>query len=88
MMQGIPGYFCVDISCEIPLHPTLNGQKYPPLLTQDKIDQAMRENEAKALRELVVQFAYREICMNNILSNCWEHLKLIYQSKVMKYAQV
>ena len=51
MMQGIPGYFCVDINCEIPLHPTLNGQKYPPLLTQDKIDQAMRENEAKAMRE-------------------------------------
>lgn len=51
MMMGIPGFFVADISCEIPLHPTLNGEPTEPLLKQSEIDNAMRINEGRALRE-------------------------------------
>lgn len=51
MMMGIPGFFAADISCEIPLHPTLNGEPTTPLLKQSEIDNAMRTNEGRALRE-------------------------------------
>lgn len=51
MMMGVPGYFCADINCEIPLHPYMNGIAYTPLLSQEKIDDALAQNESKALRE-------------------------------------
>ena len=34
------------------------------------------------------QVAYTEMCLNNNLSKCWNFVKLTYQSKVMKNAQV
>lgn len=51
MMMGIPGFFCADINCEMPLKPYINGIAAPALLKQTEIDSAMRTNEAKALRE-------------------------------------
>lgn len=51
MLMGIPGFFCADINCELPLHPYINGMEKPPLLKQSEIDSAMRTNEARALRE-------------------------------------
>ena len=51
MMVGRKDVFCADISCEIPLHPTMNGAPYTPLLKQSEVDSAMRVNESKALRE-------------------------------------
>lgn len=51
MLMGVPGFFVADVSCELPLHPTLNGIAAPPLLKQSEIDSAMRANESKALRE-------------------------------------
>ena len=51
MLMGIPGYFAADISCEIPLAPTLNGQKYTPLLKRTEIDDMMRSNPDRAARE-------------------------------------
>lgn len=51
MMMGIPGYFCADVNCEMPLHPYLNGLATPPLLKQSEVDNALRTNEYKALRE-------------------------------------
>ncbi len=57
MIMGIPGYFVADISCELPLHPTINGVPWAPLLTQKKIDDDMRANESKAIREYKNKFA-------------------------------
>lgn len=57
MMMGIPGYFVADISCELPLHPTINGVPWAPLLTQQKIDDDMRANESKAIREYRNKFS-------------------------------
>lgn len=56
MIMGIPGYFAVDISCDLPLHPTINGVEWAPLLTQQKIDDDMKANEAKAIREYYNKF--------------------------------
>lgn len=56
LFAGNPDYFCCDIPCEIPLNPTLDGEPYPPLLTQDKIDSAMKVNRDKALREYYNKF--------------------------------
>ena len=51
MLAGNDKYFVADLSCEIPLHPTMNGKPYAALLSQDEIDRKMRENEIIALRE-------------------------------------
>lgn len=51
MLMGIPGFFCADINCELPLHPYINGFAAPPLLKQSEIDSALRTNESRALRE-------------------------------------
>ena len=51
MMMGVPGFFCADINCEMPLHPYKNGIATPPLLKQSEVDNALRTNEYKALRE-------------------------------------
>ena len=32
MLEGDDDYFVVDLNCEMSLHPTMNGQPYPPLL--------------------------------------------------------
>lgn len=51
MMMGIPGYFAADISCDIPLAPTLGGKQYAPLLKRTEIDDMMRSNPDRAARE-------------------------------------
>lgn len=52
MMMGYNDYFVCDVTCEMPLHPTMNGDKMPvPLLSQGEIDAAMLSNEYKARRE-------------------------------------
>lgn len=51
MMMGDNTWFVADINCEVPIHPTLNGKAYEPLLNQSIVDDAMRVNEYKALRE-------------------------------------
>ena len=51
MLEGDDDYFVVDLNCEMSLHPTMNGQPYPPLLEQSVIDDAMSKNEVKAMRE-------------------------------------
>lgn len=51
MLMGVPGFFCADINCELPLHPYLNGSPTRPLLKQSEIDSALRTNESRALRE-------------------------------------
>lgn len=56
MMLGNREFFCCDISCEIPLNPTMDGEKYPALLTQAKVDKAMRTNREKGSREYYNKF--------------------------------
>lgn len=56
MFAGNRNFFCCDIPCDVPLHPTMDGEPYAPLLTQSKIDSAMRANREKAMREYYNKF--------------------------------
>ena len=51
MMMGFTDKYAIDINCEIPMTPTLNGKSYMPLLDRTVVDNAMNTNEQKALRE-------------------------------------
>ena len=51
MAMGFKDKFVADVNCEIPLHPTKHGKDYPALLKQSEVDDAMRTNEYRALRE-------------------------------------
>ena len=51
MLIGNNKYFVADISCDIPMHPTVLGKPVTPLLSQTEVDRKMRENEIAANRE-------------------------------------
>ena len=51
MLIGNDRYFVADLNCEIPLHPTMNGKKMKPLLSQEEIERKRRENEIACNRE-------------------------------------
>lgn len=51
MAMGRKDMFVVDVNCEVPLHPTLNGKPYPSLFKKSEVDNMMRTNEQRALRE-------------------------------------
>lgn len=52
MIWGSKDHFVADINCEIMFNATYKGKIYPAsLLTKEKVDNAMRENKEKALRE-------------------------------------
>lgn len=51
MIMGNKDYFVIDVNCELVLNATFNGEKYSPLLTQNEIDDAMKQNNEKGLRE-------------------------------------
>lgn len=52
MDAGNPDWFCVDLNSNAVINATRRGEKLPePLLTQETIDSAMREDKEKALRE-------------------------------------
>jgi hypothetical protein len=57
MFLGDKRYFCADINAEIVLNPTYNGKKYPALLRKEVIDDAMKDNKEKALREYYNKFS-------------------------------
>jgi hypothetical protein len=56
MIAGDDRYFCCDISVDIPLAPLKDGEKYAPLLKKAQVDDAMRTNREKALREYYNKF--------------------------------
>lgn len=56
MIMGDKKYFVAHITCEIPLHPTIHGEKMSPLFEQSVIDSDMRTNPEKARREYYCQF--------------------------------
>lgn len=52
MFAGDKRYFCADISSDVVIGATVHGKIWPvPLLTQEKVDQAMRTDKEAALRE-------------------------------------
>lgn len=51
MLAGNRSYFVCDMTCDVAINTYMNGQKYIPLLTQDKVDAALKANKEKALRE-------------------------------------
>lgn len=52
MFAGDKRYFSADISCDVIINATVHNKLWPvPLLTQEKVDQAMREDKEAALRE-------------------------------------
>lgn len=52
MFAGDKRYFCADISSDVIINATVHGKLWPvPLLTQEKVDQAMRDDKEAALRE-------------------------------------
>lgn len=56
MMMGNQHYFVCDLDADIIKTATRNGQAYPGLLSQDKIDNAIKENSQKAMRQLYNRF--------------------------------
>lgn len=56
MLVGDKNYFVAHITCEIPLHPTIHGEKMSPLFEKSVIDSDMRTNPEKARREYYCQF--------------------------------
>jgi len=52
MFLGDKRYFVADINSDVVINATYNGKLYPvPLLTQEAIDNAVRQNSEKAMRE-------------------------------------
>ena len=56
MLTGDKNYFVAHITCEIPLHPTIHGERMAPLFEKSVIDSDMRTNPEKARREYYCQF--------------------------------
>lgn len=57
MMIGDQRYFACNFTIDHILKAKYNGETYPPLLSQDKVDKAMSDNRDKALRELYNKFS-------------------------------
>ena len=51
MLAGDRDYFVCDMICETAMQVYMNGQPYKALLTQDKVDAALKANRDKARRE-------------------------------------
>lgn len=57
MFLGDKRYFCIDVNAEVVLNPTFNGKPYNPLISKAVIENAMRDNKEKALREHYNKFS-------------------------------
>lgn len=56
MLMGNKDYFVAHITCDVPLNPTIRGQRMAPLFEKSVIDSDMRTNPDKARREYYCQF--------------------------------
>lgn len=56
MFLGDTRYFVADIPCDIPLNPLMDGEVHPPLLKKEQVDNAMKSNREKAMREYYNRF--------------------------------
>lgn len=57
MMMGDQHFFACNFTVNSVMKAKFNGEPYPPLISQDKVDKAMSDNRDKALRELYNQFS-------------------------------
>ena len=51
MFLGDKNYFCASIPCDVPLKPLMDGKPHPPLLKKQQVEDELRTNREKALRE-------------------------------------
>lgn len=51
MLIGDRDYFVCDMICDTAIRTFMNGKEYASLLTQDKVDAALKGNKSKAMRE-------------------------------------
>ena len=57
MIYGSKDHFVADLNCDVVINATFQGKIYPAsLLTQEKVDTALKENKEKALREYYNKF--------------------------------
>jgi len=56
MFMGDTRYFCCDIPCEIPLTPFMDGEPHPPLVKKEQIEDELKTNHEKAMREYYNRF--------------------------------
>lgn len=57
MLKGNQHYFVCNFTVDSVMKAKYKGEPYPPLISQDKVDNAMADNREKALRELYNQFS-------------------------------
>ena len=57
MLKGNQHYFVCNFTVDVVMKAKYNGDPYPPLISQDKVDNAMSDNRDKALRELYNKFS-------------------------------
>lgn len=57
MLMGNRKYFVCDFDVDMILKAKYNGEKYPPLISRDKVEKALAENPEKAKRELYNEFS-------------------------------
>lgn len=57
MLMGNKHYFTCNFTIDIVMKSKFNGDYYPPLISQDKVDKALADNREKALRELYNKFS-------------------------------
>lgn len=53
---GNPGYFVVDINCDMTLKTFINGEEKPPIANPKEVEMTKQTNEAKYLREYMNVF--------------------------------
>lgn len=57
MLMGDARYWACNFDIDLVKTATFNGEPYPPLISEEKIEAAMRDNRDKALRELYNRFS-------------------------------
>ena len=57
MIKKKKKYFACNYTIDLVMKAKFNGEEYPPLISQDKVDKAMGDNREKALRELYNKFS-------------------------------
>ena len=56
MIAGDNRYFVADVTCDTVIEAKFNGETYPPLLSKEVVEDALKLNEEKALREYYNKF--------------------------------
>ena len=57
MLIGDQKYFVCNYDINMVMKAKFNGEPYPPLISQDKVNKALNDNNEKALRELYNKFS-------------------------------